>query len=827
MKKFFTALCVSVILLSFKSFGQYQINGTVVDQESGEPLVGASALIQGTTQGAITDDNGNFSITSVSDGAYTVIISFIGYEDINRNITVSGSDVSLGQLSMSESIFAFDQVVISGTRQPEKITETPATIEIISSKDIEELPSFNPGELLSRVKGVDYIRAGVAGTGINIRGFNSNFNAKNLQVNDGRFATLIATGLPLGPLTTQIKEDIERVEVILGPNAALYGPNAHNGLVHTITKDPRSSAGTTIAVNAGNQSMLSARFRHAQVINEKLAFKVMGEYTQAEEFEFMDSVYIDRVGAFDSLGNAIPDGIKEGYEEYKLDNDLQFMRAEAALYYGVTENSDLILGWGGSNSTYLSPTNVGRNQIIDWNVNYFHLRYTSDNFFAQVYHTMSSTDDTYAIDQRTKNYYAAIDAGASEADAEASSLGNGATFADDSRRWNAEMQWNKTFGGTKVVLGGQWQRDIANSNGTYLLDNGGNDPIKINQLGIYGQIDQRFNNQLKAVASFRADNHEIYDFNFVPKAGLVYNTGNGAIRLTYGQGIAAPTILNMYGDLFAGLILGNAEGFTLSDGSQVEKQKVEKIQTIELGYKAQVVPNKFFLDANAYYNISKDFLSPVTVVGVATQRGDTPIDQVQSGYGVFGGLVATYVNFGEVNTYGFDIGTNLYINDKLNWTFNYSFFDYSVDEDDLESNDFNGDGVVNKLDILVNAPRNKFGTGLYYRTNKFFGNVFVRWVEEYDYFSSFQIAAETQDLVYRGVPVVEGARSGDTWNFGPLGGFTNVDVGVGYRVNDIFTVSAQVTNLFDSEFREFTAAPFTGRLFSAELKANLPAIGKK
>ena len=96
---------------------------------------------------------------------------------------------------------------------------------------------------------------------------------------------------------------------------------------------------------------------------------------------------------------------------------------------------------------------------------------------------MSSTDDTYAIDQRTKNYYAAIDAGASEADAEESSLGNGATFADDSRRWNAEMQWNKTFGGTKVVLGGQWQRDIANSNGTYLLDNGGNDPIKINQLG--------------------------------------------------------------------------------------------------------------------------------------------------------------------------------------------------------------------------------------------------------------------------------------------------------------------------------------------------------
>ncbi len=826
MKKFFTALCVSVILLSFKSYGQYEINGTVLDQESGEPLVGASALIQGTTKGAITDVYGNFTISNVADGAYTVIISFVGYEDISKNVTVAGSNVSMGQLSMSESIYAFDQVVISGTRQPEKITETPATIEIISSKDIAELPSFNPGELLSRVKGVDYIRAGVAGTGINIRGFNSNFNAKNLQVNDGRFATLIATGLPLGPLTTQIKEDIERVEVILGPNAALYGPNAHNGLVHTITKDPRSSAGTTIAVNAGNQSMLSGRIRHAQVVNDKVSFKIMGEYTQAQEFEFMDSVYIDRVGAVDSAGNDIPDGIKEGYEEYMLDNDLQFMRAEAALYYSVTPGSDLIFSWGGSNSTYLSPTNVGRNQIKDWKVNYFHLRYTSDNFFAQVYHTMSKTEDTYAIDQRTKNYWAAIDGGATEAEAEASSLGNGATFADDSRRWNAEVQWNKTFGGTKLVFGGQWQRDIANSNGTYLLDNGGEDPIKINQLGLYGQVEHRFNNQLKAVGSFRADNHEVYDFNFVPKAGLVYNHGTGALRLTYGQGIAAPTILNMYGDLFAGLILGNAEGFTLTDGTKVEKQKVEKIQTVELGYKSQVVPNRFFVDANAYYNFSKDFLSPVTIVGVTTHRGDTPIEEVQSGYGAFGGLVATYINFGEVNTYGFDLGANYYFNDNLNWTFNYSYFDYSVDEQDLENNDFNGDGVVNKLDILVNAPKHKFGTGLYYRANKFFGNVFVRWVQEYDYFSSFQIAAETQDLTYRGVPIEADARSADTWNYGPLGGFTNVDVGLGYRINDVLTVSGQVTNLFDAEFREFTAAPFTGRLFSVELKANLPAIGR-
>ena len=133
---------------------------------------------------------------------------------------------------------------------------------------------------------------------------------------------------------------------------------------------------------------------------------------------------------------------------------------------------------------------------------------------------------------------------------------------------------------------------------------------------------------------------------------------------------------------------------------------------------------------------------------------------------------------------------------------------------------------MNKLDILVNAPKHKFGTGLYFRGDKLFGNVYMRWVQEYDYFSSYQIAAKTQDLNWRGTPIRENARSTDTWNYGPLGGFVNVDLGLGYKINDIFQVAGQVTNLFDSEFREFTAAPFTGRLYSIEVKAKLPAVKK-
>lgn len=794
------------------------ITGKITDV-TGDPLVGASIIIEGTTTGTTTGVDGSFTISNLSPQTYILQISYIGYENFQKEVQVSQSMVELGTITLSQSLLMLNnQIVISGTRRAEKITESPATIELITARQIEELPSFNPGELLARVKGVDFVRSGVVGTGINIRGFNSNFNSKNLQLNDGRYATLIATGLPFGPLTTQIKEDIERVEVILGPNAALYGPNAHNGLVHTITKDPRTSEGTTIALGAGNQSMLTSRLRHAQVINDKFAFKVTGEYTRGEEFEFADSVYIDRL---DANGNPGPDGVKEGYEELELDNDFNFLRGEAALYYSVKEDADIILSYSGSNSTYLAPTNVGRNQIIDWKINQFHLRYTSPKWFAQAYMSTSKTQDTYSIDDRTKAYYRGIDAGLSDAEARGEqSYATGARFIDDSQRYNAELQYNNTFGEFEIVLGSQWQRDLANSAGTYLLDRNEDDYIQVDQIGFYGQVEKKFGGKLKTVVAFRGDNHEIYGFNFIPKAGIVRTGTLGSWRLTYGQGIAAPTILNMYGDLFSGLILGNAEGFTLADGTSVEKQKVEKIQTFELGYKGQLTPKKLFVDANVYYNISEDFLSPVTVIGVTTERGGVPISQVQSGYGIYGGLVATYVNFGKVNTYGADLGLTYAITEALSATVNYSYFDYSVDEDDLEANDFNKDGEVNKLDVLVNTPNNKASLGFNYSSEKWFGTLFVRWVEAYDYFSSFQIAAETQDLVYRGVPVVENARSADTWNYGPLGGFVNVDLGLGYRINKVFTVSGQVTNVFDSEIREFTASPFIGRLYSLEVKAS-------
>ncbi len=824
-------LALLLVCLCLSTWAQAQkatIKGKVIDKSTGDALMGAAIVIKGTTNGSATDLDGKYTI-SVEPGTHTIVFSYTGFNTIEKKVTLKAGETKELNFDAEESMTLLgEEVVISASRKPEKLTESPATIAVIDASVIEELPSFNVGELIARQKGVDYVRSGVIGTGVNVRGFNSAFNPKNLQMNDGRLSTLIGTGLPLGALGTVVKEDIERIEIVLGPSSALYGPNAHNGLVNTITKDPRTSEGTTLAFGAGNQSVLSTRFRHAQVLSDKFAFKVSGEYTQGEEFEYTDSVYYG--------GEAFP--------ELELDRDFSSLRGEAALYYSVNDQSDIVLAYGGSNSNNIGVTNAGRNQIKDWQVHYFHLRYSSPRIFAQVYHTISKTEETYAMNRRTQNYRSFIDAGFSEQEARDRSfaeqwagvspdagiaLDRGSVFKDDSRRWNAEFQYNNKLGDNfEFVVGTQLQRDLADSKQTYLLDQDG--VIKIDQIGIYGQAEYKFGDSgFKAVLAARGDNHDLYGFNFIPKAALLKIGEKGTWRLTYGQGISAPTILNLEADIFGGLLLGNGEGFTLNDGTEIEALKVETLQTIEIGYKGRLT-DKLFLDANAYFNNSKDFLSPaISISGgfgdglTVTQRGEQPIMEIVPGTTEAGAdFILTYLNFGQVNTYGADFGLTYMFNSKLSANLNYSFFDYSLDKDDL-ANDGNRDGEVTDLDLPINTPKHKASLALNYGNGKFFGSLFTRWVDAYNFYSGINIASETREEL----GIQENARTGSNFNYGPLGGFVNVDISAGYYLSDYFTVSAQISNLFDAEVREFVGSPVIGRLYSVELKVNLPAIKRK
>ncbi len=815
------------LLLLLTLIGSFVVNaqemGTVsglITDADGMPLSGATVSIKILDKGAMTDFDGRYTIENVQVGSYNVAVSYIGYETTTKSILVVSGQTTQVDASLKGSDTVLDEVILTANKQPQKITDVPATVNVIRAVDIQEFPSFNIGELAARQKGVDFVRSGVLGTGINIRGFNSAFNSKNLQVTDDRLSTLIATGLPLGSFSTITKDDIERVEILLGPNGTLYGPNAHNGLVSTITKDPRKSEGTTFAIGAGNQNVLTARLRHAQIIDDKFAYKFHFERSQGTEFDYVDSVYVGTTA----------------YKELDLDRDFDSQKYGASLFYKPTKGSELIGYYGHSNSNNIGVTSAGRNQIKDWSIDVAQVKFVSKNFFANTYYTWSNTEDTYAINQRTQNYVSFINNGFSEQEARERSfseqwfptgpgtgivLQRGALFKDDSRRFNAEGQYNNNWDAFFLTLGAQYQRDMADSKGTYLLDEGG---IDLDQTGVYAQMEYKLEETgWGFLAGGRLDNHDLYGSNFIPKLAITKKVNNGTFRITYGKGIAVPSILNLKGNLFGGLVLGNGEGFTLTDGTKIPKLDVETINSYEIGYKGKL-SDKLFIDTNAYYNRSDNFISPLVNVADAangnnvTFVGDKPIGEVVEGSN--GAFVLTYLNFGNVDTYGVDVGLNYYFDDSFRAVFNYSYFGRNLDKEDL-ANDGNLDGKVLESELPINTPNNKFSLGFHYNKGNFYGAIYGRYVQKYDFFSGINIAAETQDLDGDGVnEIVENARNGRTWNYGQLGGFT-VDANAGYNFSDSLSLGVSITNLFNAEVREFVASPVISTLISFELKYNI------
>ena len=233
MKQFFalTILC----LMAAATWAQTgTVTGTVTDANTGEALIGANVLLEGSSSGTVTGMEGEFSL-QVPAGQQTFSVSYVGYRSQSRSVDIqSGSRMAFNFSLEPAAELLSEEVVVSASRRPEKLTESPATIETIFAREIQQYAG-NPAELVARQKGIDYFRAGIATPAFNIRGFNSNFNSKNLQVTDGRFSTLVATGLPLGPLNTTIKEDIERVEVITNPSAR-YEAEGPAGIINIVLK---------------------------------------------------------------------------------------------------------------------------------------------------------------------------------------------------------------------------------------------------------------------------------------------------------------------------------------------------------------------------------------------------------------------------------------------------------------------------------------------------------------------------------------------------------------------------------------------------------------
>ncbi|TVR65768.1 MAG: TonB-dependent receptor [Gemmatimonadales bacterium] len=514
----------------------------VVAADDGAPRSAAFVSIENdagrTVATGLTNRDGVYR-ANVAPGVYRVEVSSVGYATERVDgITVSADGVTQTEVRLRTQAFQLDAVVVSVGREAEKALTAPARVEIITEDIIGDRPSTTPVDHLRSLPAVDVIQQGVQSTNVVVRGFNNIFSGALHTLTDNRIAGVPSLRVNVLNFIPTIDDDIERMEVVLGPGSALYGPNTANGVLHILTKSPLRDQGTTVSVMGGEQSLLAGAFRTSHLLTDNVGVKFSGELFRAEEWAFQDPVEVAEREKFDSnpafwradLMRAV--GISQGEAEQRIDriaardSDLERWSGEVRADWAISDDATAIFTVGRSNaSSQVEMTGLGAAQINDWSYTFYQARFNRDRLFAQFYLNESNAGNTFL-------------------------LRNGAPIVDRSKLYVGQLQHgtrigtrnNLTYGLDFLYTDPETEGTI---NGIY------EDEDDTTEFGAYLQAESQLTPELSLVLAGRVDTHSaLPDAIFSPRAALVYEPVEGqAFRATYNRAFSTPSSLNQFLDL--------------------------------------------------------------------------------------------------------------------------------------------------------------------------------------------------------------------------------------------------------------------------------------
>lgn len=230
-----------VVLFINISKAQSTIRFVIIDEETNEPLVGATAFVS-STKGAISDDQGIVVLKDLLGIEFKVRFSFVGYETQTNTYLLSEIQEQPITVLMEPAIEEAEEAIVTATRSSRSIEEIPTRIEFLGTEELEEkavMKSANIAMLLRESTGIQMQITSPSSANQSIR----------IQGLDGRYTQLLKDGFPLyggfsgGLSIMQIPPlDLKQVEVIKGSNATLYGGGAIAGLVNLVSIQPEDEA---------------------------------------------------------------------------------------------------------------------------------------------------------------------------------------------------------------------------------------------------------------------------------------------------------------------------------------------------------------------------------------------------------------------------------------------------------------------------------------------------------------------------------------------------------------------------------------------------------
>jgi outer membrane receptor protein involved in Fe transport len=406
------------------TIAQTTISGTVLD-DSSQPIPSANVIIVGTATGTSTDFDGNFNLTTDQTPPFTIQISSIGFTSIDVEVTSNKQKL---EIVLQEGT-SLDEVVISASRTPERIFESPVTVERFGLKEIKNTASADFYGGLENLKGVDINTNSLTFKSINTRGFATFANTRFMQLVDGMDNSAPALNFPLGNLLGMTETDVKSVELLPGASSALYGANAFNGILFMTSKSPFDDQGISAYVkkgvtnqeSSGENAYTDLGIRMAYKFSDKFAAKVNFGYLKGtdwaatseedklnrgltrEDYDYDGiNVYGDEVStnirAASGLG-FIPnvEVSRTGYNERDLtEYNAESIKADWGLYFRPITDSNFeiaYVGKIGSGNTIYQGAN--RYNIKNFFLQQHKIEVSNDNYFVRAYVTEDKAGDSY------------------------------------------------------------------------------------------------------------------------------------------------------------------------------------------------------------------------------------------------------------------------------------------------------------------------------------------------------------------------------------------------------------------------------------------------
>jgi outer membrane receptor for ferrienterochelin and colicins len=266
MKKFIVLL--TVLLCATAAYAQNTLKAIVKDAKTNLPLMGATAVLQGTTTGAGADSAGIVTLINIPNGKKIITFKYIGYQTrldtLNFPLTQLKPMLITLQPEGTGEGRELEEVTIGATRSSRTIANIPTRVEVIAGEEIDEKANMKPGDIrmiLAESTGIQTQQTSATSGNSSIR----------IQGLDGKYTQIIRDGFPLysgfsgGLGLLQIAPlDLKQVEVIKGSSSTLYGGGAIAGLVNLVSKVPTDERQLSFMLNGTSAAGLDLSSFYAQ-----------------------------------------------------------------------------------------------------------------------------------------------------------------------------------------------------------------------------------------------------------------------------------------------------------------------------------------------------------------------------------------------------------------------------------------------------------------------------------------------------------------------------------------------------------------------------------